>query len=135
METLSDTTVEIDLSQKTLRELNSELHNPTASSYKVLNPRGGHSLAVVVKDPIDVEIEGDVGYFCAGMHQRGNITINGMAGHEVAENLKSGVVPVKGNASQSAAANSHCGLLIIDGNGSKRFGISLKGGDIVVKGN
>ena len=135
METLSDTTVEIDLSQKTLRELNSELHNPTASSYKVLNPRGGHSVAVGVKDPIDVEIEGDVGYFCAGMHQRGNITINGMAGPGVAENMMSGVVHVKGHASQSAAATSHGGLLIVDGNASTRCGISLKGGDIVVKGN
>src|SRR5699024_11450146 len=101
METLSDTTVEIDLSQKTLRELNSELHNPTASSYKVLNPRGGHSVAVGVKDPIDVEIEGDVGYFCAGMHHRGTITINGMAGPGDTEYLLSSVVHVKGLATPS----------------------------------
>src|SRR5699024_12724310 len=106
METLSDTTVEIDLSQKTLRELNSELHNPTASSYKVLNPRGGHSVAVGVKDPIDVEIEGDVCYFCAGMHQRGTITSNGMAGSGGAENKRSGVVPVNGHDAHTAAANS-----------------------------
>ena len=79
MESLTETTVEVDLSQQTLRELNSELHNPTAKHYTVLNPRGGHSVAVGVKDEINVDIEGDVGYFCAGMHQRGNITINGMA--------------------------------------------------------
>jgi glutamate synthase domain-containing protein 3 len=135
METLSETTVEIDLADKTLRELNSELHNPTATHYKVLNPRGGHSVAVGVKDPIDVEIEGDVGYFCAGMHQRGTITINGMAGPGVGENMMSGVVHVKGHASQSAAATAHGGLLVVEGNASTRCGISLKGGDIVVKGN
>jgi len=135
METLSETTVEIDLADKTLRELNTELHNPTANHYKVLNPRGGHSVAVGVKDPITVDIEGDVGYFCAGMHQHGHLTINGMAGPGVAENMMSGVVHVKGHASQSAAATAHGGLLVVDGNASTRCGISLKGGDIVIKGN
>jgi len=135
METLTETTVEIDLTEKTLRELNFELHNPTATNYKVLNPRGAHSVAVGVKDHIDVEIDGDVGYYCAGMHQRGTITINGMAGPGVAENMMSGVVHIKGHASQSAAATAHGGLLIVDGNASTRCGISLKGGDIVVKGN
>lgn len=135
MESLTDTTVEVDLSQQTLRELNHQLHNPTAKSYKVLNPRGGHSVAAGVKDAIDVEIDGDVGYFCAGMHQRGNITVNGMAGPGVAENMMSGKVHIKGHASQSAAATAHGGLLVVDGNVSTRCGISLKGGDIVVKGN
>ncbi len=135
METLTQTTVEFDLAEKPVRELNQELHNPTATNYKVLNPRGEHSVAVGINDPIEVEIEGDVGYYCAGMHQHGTVTVNGMAGPGVAENMMSGTVHIKGHASQSAGATAHGGLLIIEGNASTRCGISLKGGDIVVKGN
>ncbi|HJF15802.1 MAG TPA: glutamate synthase [Enteractinococcus helveticum] len=135
METLTDTTVEYDLSQHTVRELNAELHAPTAKNYKVLKPMGVHSVAVGINDDINVEIDGDVGYFCAGMHKTGKVTVNGMAGPGVAENMMSGVVHVKGHASQSAAATAHGGLLVVDGNASTRCGISLKGGDIVVKGN
>ncbi len=135
METLTDTTVEFDLLDKTVRELNAELHAPTAKNYRVLNPRGAHSIAAGINDEIDVEVDGDVGYFCAGMHKTGRVTINGMAGPGIAENMMSGVVHVKGHASQSAAATAHGGLLVVDGNASTRCGISLKGGDIVVKGN
>ena len=135
METLTDTTVEIDLAEKTVRELNAELHAPTAKNYRVLNPRGVHSVAAGINDAINVEIDGDVGYFCAGMHKTGNLTVNGMAGPGVAENMMSGKVHIKGHASQSAAATAHGGLLVVDGNASTRCGISLKGGDIVVKGN
>lgn len=135
MESLTDTTVEVDLNEKSVRELNATLHAPTAKSYKVTNPRGVHSVAVGVKDDIDVVIDGDVGYYCAGMHQKGNITITGMAGPGVAENMMSGKVHINGHASQSAAATAHGGLLVVDGNASTRCGISLKGGDIVVKGN
>lgn len=135
MESLTDTTVKFDLNEKTVRELNAELHAPTAKSYQVTNPEGVHSVAVGIQDEIDVEIDGDVGYYCAGMHQKGNVTVTGMAGPGVAENMMSGKVHIQGHASQSAAATAHGGLLVVDGNASTRCGISLKGGDIVVKGN
>lgn len=135
MESLTDTTVNIDLNEKTVRDLNAALHAPTAKSYRVANPQGVHSVAVGIKDEIDVEVDGDVGYFCGGMHQKGNLTVSGMAGPGVGENMMSGKIHIKGHASQSAAATAHGGLLVVDGNASTRCGISLKGGDIVVKGN
>src|SRR5699024_2823160 len=135
MEALTYTTVEIDLSQSTVRELNSDIHSPPSKSYRVSNSIVLHSVAVCIKHVIDVEIDGDVVYYCAGMHQKGNLTIAGMAGPGVAENMMSGRVHIKGHASQSAAATAHGGLLVVDGNASTRCGISLKGGDILVKGN
>lgn len=135
MESLTDTTVDVDLSEKTVRELNAELHAPTAKKYRVTNSRGMHSVAAGVYHDIDVDVDGDVGYFCAGMHQQGNITVSGMAGPGVAENMMSGKIHIKGHASQSAGATAHGGLLVVDGNASTRCGISLKGGDIVVKGD
>ena len=85
--------------------------------------------------PLDVTIDGHVGYYCAGMNKHANVTINGNAGTGVAENMMSGRVHVKGDASQSAGATGCGGLLVIDGNASARCGISLRGLDIVVKGS
>jgi methylamine---glutamate N-methyltransferase subunit B len=135
METLKQGTAEIDLAVQSVRELNAELHAPRAQRYVVRHPRGAHAVAAGVNGPLEVHIDGDVGYYCAGMNQEGLITVDGSAGPGVAENMMSGVVRIRGNASQSAGATSHGGLLIIEGNASTRCGISLKGGDIVVGGD
>jgi methylamine---glutamate N-methyltransferase subunit B len=135
LETTSTEARVFDLADTDVRELNSELHAPSARSYVVQNPRGAHAVAAGVHDDVEVRIEGDVGYFCAGMNQRGHITIEGSAGPGVAENMMSGSVRVKDDASQSAGATAHGGLLVIEGNASTRCGISLKGADIVVHGN
>lgn len=128
----------IDLEKTELRDLNRMLHRldgADTSSIRVLNPRGRHAVAVGVDAPVSIEIDGNVGYYCAGMNKQAKIVINGSAGVGVAENMMSGEVRVKGDASQSAGATGCGGLLIIDGNASARCGISLRGLDIVVKGS
>ena len=45
---------------------------------------------------IDVTVHGNVGYYFAGMHQRGTATVHGSAGVGLAENIMSGVVHVTG---------------------------------------
>ncbi len=129
----------IDLTQSTLRDLNSGLHQQsekvTEADWEILNPRGSHAVSVGVDAPINVTIEGSVGYYCAGMNQQATITVNGSAGPGVAENMMSGQVIIKGDASQYAGATGRGGLLVIEGNATSRCGISMKGIDIVVKGN
>jgi len=129
----------IDLTNTTLRELNGALHKLSHESnetlWRVLNPRGLHSVAAGIDAPIQVEIEGHVGYYCAGMNQRAYVVVRGNAGQGVAENMMSGHVHVQGDASQAAGASGCGGLLVIDGNASARCGISMKGIDIVVKGS
>jgi glutamate synthase domain-containing protein 3 len=129
----------IDLAKASVRELNEALHklNPKSNEthWQVINPRGRHALAVGVDSPIQVEIEGHVGYYCAGMNKQATVIVNGNAGQGVAENMMSGQVHVKGDASQAAGATGCGGLLIVDGNASARCGISMKGIDIVVKGS
>jgi glutamate synthase domain-containing protein 3 len=115
--------------------VNETLQKAEVGAFVVANPRGAHALAAGLMAPIDVTIDGHVGYYCGGMNQKGNITINGNAGTGVAENMMSGHVHVKGDASQSAGATGCGGLLVIDGNASARLGISLRGLDIVVKGS
>ncbi|GAB4391119.1 MAG: GXGXG domain-containing protein [Kiloniellaceae bacterium] len=129
----------VDLAATPLRELNAALHvlpqDTNDTQWTIRNPRGQHAVAVGIDAPIAVEIEGHVGYYCAGMNQQASVTIKGNAGVGLAENMMSGEVRVTGDASQSAGATAHGGTLVIGGNASARCGISLKGADIIVKGN
>ena len=135
MGTLTRELATVDLSVTSVRELNSELHAPTAQAYEVLHPQGAHALAAGLKDPITVDIRGHAGYYAAGMNDGGTVTVHGNVGTGVAENMMSGTVRVTGDASQSAGATAHGGLLVIQGSASMRCGISMKGVDIVVGGD
>jgi glutamate synthase domain-containing protein 3 len=129
---------EVDLAVTSLRDLNAALHevgDDGPSRWRVLNPRGAHALAVGIDAPIEVEIEGHAGYYCAGMNKQGTVRVHGNVGVGVAENIMSGTVVVEGNASQSAGATGRGGLLVIRGDASARCGISMKGVDIVVHGS
>lgn len=99
------------------------------------NPMGQHAIACGLQAPLNVEINGHVGFYCAGMNQQAQVTVHGHVGVGVAENMMSGRVTVKGNASQAAGATGHGGLLVIEGDASSRCGISMKGIDIVVGGS
>jgi len=129
----------VDLARSSLRDLNAALHrlppDTNETHWRVLNPRGQHAIAVGIDAPIVVQIDGHVGYYCAGMNMHATVIVNGNAGQGVAENMMSGQVHVKGDASQAAGATGCGGLLVIDGNASARCGISMKGIDIVVKGS
>jgi glutamate synthase domain-containing protein 3 len=129
----------VDLSVSSVRELNQALHAPDvvdkSRTWRVTHPEGRHSLAVGLDAPVEVEIDGHVGYYCAGMNKTATVTVHGNAGVGVAENMMSGTVRVRGNASQSAGATAHGGLLVIEGSAAARCGISMKGVDIVVGGD
>jgi glutamate synthase domain-containing protein 3 len=130
-----------DLAVSPRRELNARLHaltgaaQPSPAHWRVVNPSGAHALAVGLDAPVTVEIEGHVGYYCAGMNKHATVRVHGNAGVGVAENIMSGTVVVEGNASQSAGATGRGGLLVVHGDASARCGISMKGVDIVVRGS
>jgi methylamine---glutamate N-methyltransferase subunit B len=140
-ETAQQTSVEVvDLARTSLSELNGRLHRLAGSApgprhWRVLNPNGAHAVACGLDAEVEVEIEGHVGYYCAGMNKTATVRVHGNASTGVAENLMSGHVVVDGNASQSAGASGHGGLLVVHGDASARCGISMKGIDIVVGGS
>lgn len=129
----------IDLAQSSLRDLNRALQRQrdgaNDQTWEVLNPRGAHAVAVGIDGALNVNVRGNVGYYCAGMNKLARVTVHGSAGPGVAENMMSGSVVVKGDASQYAGATGRGGLLVIEGNAASRCGISMKGIDIVVKGS
>jgi glutamate synthase domain-containing protein 3 len=129
----------VDLATTPLRDLNRALHalepGTNETHWRVENPAGAHSVAVGLDAPITVEVDGHVGYYCAGMNKHATVHVRGNAGVGVAENMMSGTVRVDGDASQAAGATGRGGLLVIAGNASGRCGISMKGIDIVVGGS
>ena len=98
----------VDLETTTVRELNRRLHDlavaPGPRHFRILNPSGAHALACGLDADVEVEIEGHVGYYCAGMNKLATVRVHGNASTGIAENLMSGSVIVDGNASQSAGA-------------------------------
>jgi methylamine---glutamate N-methyltransferase subunit B len=129
----------VDLATTSLRDLNQRLHDlamrPGPSHWRIVNPSGAHAVACGLDADIEVEIEGHVGYYCAGMNKLATVRVHGNASTGIAENLMSGRVVVDGNVSQSAGATGRGGLLVVHGDASSRCGISMKGVDIVVGGS
>ena len=130
---------ELDVKTAGVRGINSRLHglprNTNEKHWVIKNPMGQHSIAVGIDAPLQIDINGHVGFYCGGMNKDAELTIHGHAGVGTAENMMSGIVWVKGNSSESAGATGNGGLLVIDGDASSRCGISMKGIDIVVGGN
>jgi glutamate synthase domain-containing protein 3 len=132
-----DAATVVDLETSSLRELNAGLHALVGDGavWRVTNPAGAHNVAVGLDAEVEIEIEGHVGYYCAGMNKRATVRVRGSAGTGLAENIMSGAVIVDGDASASAAATGCGGLVVIHGNAAARCGISMKGVDIVVGGS
>ncbi len=130
----------VDLASTSLRDLNQRLHDlagadPEPRRWRILSPNGAHAVACGLNAPVEVEVMGHVGYYCAGMNQLATVHVHGNAGTGVAENIMSGTVVVDGNASQSAGATGRGGLLVVHGDAGARCGISMKGVDIAVRGS
>ncbi|MFP6748477.1 MAG: protein glxC [Alphaproteobacteria bacterium] len=130
---------DLDLKQLGVRGVNATLHGlvdgANEQDWLIANPRGQHAIACGLDAPLNVVIDGHVGFYCGGMNQQASITIQGHAGVGVAENMMSGLVRVTGSASDAAGATGNGGLLVIEGDASARCGISMKGIDIVVGGS
>jgi glutamate synthase domain-containing protein 3 len=128
----------VDLAVTPLRELNQRLHrldDGAPRRWRVVNPNGAHAVACGVDADVEIDVEGHVGYYCAGMNKRATVRVHGNTSTGVAENMMSGLVVVDGNVSQSAGASAHGGLLVVQGDAAARCGISLKGAEIVVRGS
>ena len=103
--------ITVDLAQNSVRELNAQLQalppDTNERAWKVVNPRGAHAIAAGLMAPIEVQIEGHPGYYCAGMNKE----------------------------AAAAGATGRGGMLVIEGDAGLRCGISMKGIDIVVGGS
>lgn len=128
-----------DLEAEGLRALNKTLHaqaeNTNQTVWEITNPKGAHAIAVGLDAPIEVNVKGSTGYYCAGMNKQATVHVHGSAGPGTGENMMSGKIIIEGDASQYLGATAQGGLIVVKGNASSRCGISMKGVNIVVQGN
>jgi methylamine---glutamate N-methyltransferase subunit B len=134
--TVAEAVETVDLASTELRDLNARLHAAdVAPRWRVINPAGAHAVAVGLDAGVEVDVEGHVGYYCAGMNKHATVRVHGNAGVGLAENIMSGRVEVDGYAGQACGATGRGGLIVIRGDASARCGISMKGVDLVVCGS
>ena len=134
--TVAEAVETVDLASTPLRDLNARLHAADVGPrWRVINPAGAHAVAVGLDAGVEVDVEGHVGYYCAGMNKRATVRVHGNAGVGLAENIMSGRVEVDGYAGQACGATGRGGLIVVRGDASARCGISMKGVDLVVCGS
>jgi glutamate synthase domain-containing protein 3 len=128
-----------DCAGQTTREINTFLKESARmgpeAEVVLLNPDSRHNLAVGLTTPLRLNIEGPVGYYCAGLCEGVNVRISGDAGWGLGENLMSGRVQLSESAGSSAGATMRGGTLIVGGNAGARCGVAMKGGTLIVGGD
>ena len=69
----------VDLAATPLRRMNQRLHDlattPGPRHWRVLNPNGAHAVACGLDADVEVEIDGHVGYYCAGMNKLATVRV------------------------------------------------------------
>jgi len=129
---------EVNCAGRTTREINAEIKQQVEQGENyilVRNPGARHNLGVAILQPVKVQLEGSVGYYCAGLIDGADFEIAGSAGWGLAESMMNGQVVVRGSAGNGAAAAIRGGTVVIYGDAAARLGISMKGGTVVVAGN
>ncbi len=130
--------VTVDCRGRTIREVNRSIREAVAAgehAIRVLDPEARHNLAVALLQPVEIHIEGSVGYYCGGMGDGPRITIDGSAGWGLAECIMGGTVACRGSAGNGAGASIRGGRVVVHGNAAARAGISLKGGTVLIGGS
>ncbi|HUR95275.1 MAG TPA: hypothetical protein VMY76_11865 [Gemmatimonadales bacterium] len=137
MDTVTDV-VTIECRGRTIREVNRSIREAVAAGERcieVRNPEARHNLAVALLEPVDIRIDGSVGYYCGGMGDGPRISIAGSAGWGLAECIMGGTVSCGGSAGNGAGASTRGGTVVVHGNAGARAGISLKGGTVLIGGS
>lgn len=129
---------EVNCEGLTSREINAEIKQQIragANRIVVRNPGARHNLGVAILQPVTLQLEGSVGYYCAGLIDGATFEVAGGAGWGLAESMMTGLVTVRGSAGNGAAAAIRGGTVVIHGDAAARLGISMKGGTVIVAGN
>jgi methylamine---glutamate N-methyltransferase subunit B len=131
------THVVVDCSGRTAREINRAIRDAVAAGEgtTVANPGARHNLGVALLQAGTVQMDGSVGYYCAGMNDGASVEVNGSAGWGLAEGMLSGTVVVAGNAGNGAAASIRGGTVVVRGDCAARAGIAMKGGRLLIGGD
>jgi len=127
-----------NLDEVSLRELNQALHDcngsDEASAWTVTNAKGKHAVAAGIDAPLEVTVNGHVGYYCAGMNKQAEVTIRGNAGSRCGISMKGVDIVVRGSIGHMGAFMAQKGRLVVCGDAGGALGDSLYEARIYVKG-
>src|SRR5712691_6515685 len=130
--------VAVECRGRTIREVNRAIREAVAAgerSIHVVHPEARHNIAVALLAPVEIRIEGSVGYYCGGMGDGPRIEIAGSAGWGISECIMGVTGVCRGSAGNGAGASIRGGRVVIHGNAAARAGISRKGGTVLIGGN
>ena len=72
--------MKLDLKKLKLRKVNEQLQSLDRKvndrDFTIINPEGNHAVCAGLTEELNISIKGHVGYYCAGMNQKANITID-----------------------------------------------------------
>lgn len=127
----------IDLSMMSIRKANEIIrgYGSTDQDVEVINPDAKHYIGVGLISPIRVRIRGSAGYYCGGLSDGAEFTIEKNASWAVGDNMMRGAIVVNGNAGAIAGLGLRGGELIVKGNIGSRAGQVMKKGTICCAGN
>ena len=131
---------QINCDGKTSREINAEIRRLIAQGapkIQVLSPLARHNLAVGLLEPVELIFEGSVGYYCGGMIDGPQVTINGSAGWGLGECMMNGTFIVNGNVGNSLRLKTGLAVMlkggvIMDVTDARQAEIAEKAGAVAV---
>ncbi len=129
--------VTLDLAELPVRQANEQLreYGEKGEDVEILNPDSKHHIGVGLTSPINVHVRGSAGYFCAGLSDGANFTIDNNVGWGAGDNIYQGSVVVGGNAGAIAGVAIRGGDVVIKGNMGSRSGQVMKAGTLCCAGN
>ena len=92
----------------TTRELNRRIKAAVVQGVDeiiIKNPSARHNIAVGIRQPCKIAIEGSVGYYAASQLDGPEVSIDGNAGWALGENLMNGTIALSKNAGASVGAS------------------------------
>tara|TARA_Y100000588_G_scaffold155320_1_gene169392 strand:+ start:2213 stop:4171 length:1959 start_codon:yes stop_codon:yes gene_type:complete len=129
--------VSIDLAELSVREANAQLRTlgEAGEVVEILNPDARHHIGVGLTAPINVNVQGSAGYFCAGLTDQACFYVSHNVGWGVGDNMYSGSVVVGGNAGAIPGVAIRGAEIVIKGNMGSRAGQVMKAGTLCCAGN
>ncbi len=129
--------VSIDLAELSVREANAQLRQlgEAGEAVEILNPDARHHIGVGLTAPINVNVQGSAGYFCAGLTDQARFQVSHNVGWGVGDNMYSGSVVVGGNAGAIPGVAIRGAEIVIKGNMGSRAGQVMKAGTLCCAGN
>lgn len=126
----------IDLSRMSIRKANEIIRGfgSTSQDVEVVNPDAKHYIGVGLISPIRMRIRGSAGYYCGGLSDGPQITVDNNVSWAVGDNMFRGSIIVGGNAGAIAGQALRGGEIVVKGNLGSRAGQVMKKGTICCAG-